>query len=178
MRETKGNYRRDHYRSGGQSTYIAGNTVRRMDAMPDYWENEQKRRKEQEARELLERKRRRRQRAIARRNQDKALVMNVGYVTFLTIAAIVTCITAGFYIKLQSDITMRMEKIAALETTVNQMRTDNDATEKRLATSVKLADVKTEAIQVLGMAYPSAEQIVYYEIDHADFMSQYGEIPD
>ena len=33
-------------------------------------------------------------------------------------------------------------------------------------------------MDVLGMGYPSEDQIVYYEIDHADFMSQYGEIPE
>ena len=93
-------------------------------------------------------------------------------------AAIVTCITAGFYIKLQSDITIRLENIAALEAGVNELKADNEATSKRLATSVKLEDVKQQAIDVLGMSYPSADQIVYYEIDHADFMAQYGEIPE
>lgn len=157
-------------------TYIDGNTVRRMDAMPDNWEQEQERRREREQREIRERQRRRRQRAIARRNQDRALVMNRSYVVFLTFAAILTCITAGFYIKLQSDVTIHLESIAALETSVNQIKSDNDATEKRLATAVKLADVKSQAME-LGMTYPTQDQIVYYEIDGADFMSQYSEIP-
>ena len=127
---------------------------------------------------MRELQRARRRRAIARRNQDKALIMNRGYVAFLTMAAIMTCITAGFYIKLQSDITIRMGNIAALETSVNQMKADNDATSKRLATAVKMEDVKKQAIDVLGMGYPSEDQIVFYEIDRADFMSQYSEIPE
>ena len=187
MAESSRAYRRNNYRnhqsdSYGRDyqrmTYIEGNAVRRTDAMPDDWENEQKRRKEREKRELQERQRARRQRAVARRNQDKALIMNRGYVVFLTMAAIVTCITAGFYIKLQSDITIRLENIAALETSVNNLKADNDATSKRLATSVRMEDVKKQAVDVLGMSYPSEDQIVYYEIDHADFMSQYGEIPE
>ena len=178
-RNTNQNYRTDSYgRDYQRMTYIEGNTVRRTDAMPDDWEKEQKRRREREQRELQERKRERRRRAIARRNQDRALVMNRGYVAFLTMAAIATCITAGFYIKLQSDITIRMGKIAALEVSVNQLKADNDATAKRLATSLKMEDVKTQAIDVLGMTYPGEDQIVYYEIDHADFMSQYSEIPE
>ena len=178
-RSTDQNYRRDSYgRDYQKMTYIEGNAVRRMDAMPDDWENEQKRRREREQRELQERKRERRRRAIARRNQDKALIMNRGYVAFLTMAAIATCMTAGFYIKLQSDITIRMGNIAALEVSVNQLKADNDATEKRLATSMKMEDVKKQAIDVLGMTYPTEDQIVYYEIDHADFMAQYGEIPE
>ena len=178
-RTTNQNYRKDSYgRDYQRMTYIEGNAVRRMDAMPDDWEKEQKRRREREQQELQERQSARRRRAIARRNQDKALVMNRGYVTFLAMAAIVTCITAGFYIKLQSDITIRLENIAALETSVNNLKADNDATSKRLATSVRMEDVKSQAIDVLGMSYPSEDQIVYYEIDRADFMSQYSEIPE
>ena len=173
------NHQTDKYgRNYQRMTYIEGNAVRRMDAMPDDWEKEQKRRREREQRELQERQSARRRRAIARRNQDKALIMNRGYVAFLTMAAIVTCITAGFYIKLQSDITIRLENIAALETSVNNLKADNDATSKRLATSLRMEDVKSQAIDVLGMSYPSEDQIVYYEIDRADFMSQYGEIPE
>ena len=177
-RSTYENYRRNSDgRDYQRMTYIEGNAVRRMDAMPDDWEREQKQRREREKREVEERQRARRRRAIARRNQDKALIMNRGYVAFLSMAAIVTCITAGFYIKLQSDITIRLGNIAKLETAVNQLKADNDATSKRLATAVKLEDVKSQAIDVLGMTYPSEDQIVYYEIDHADFMSQYSEIP-
>lgn len=178
-RTTNQNYRTDSYgRDYQRMTYIEGNAVRRTDAMPDDWEREQKRRKEREQRELQERQSARKRRAIARRNQDKALVMNRGYVAFLSMAAIVTCITAGFYIKLQSDITIHLGNIAALEASVNNLKADNDATSKRLATAVRMEDVKSQAIDVLGMSYPSEDQIVYYEIDHADFMSQYGEIPE
>ena len=146
------NYQTNNGRNYQRMTYIEGNAVRRTDAMPDDWENEQKRRREREQRELQERQRARRQRAIARRNQDKALIMNRGYVAFLTMAAIVTCITAGFYIKLQSDITIRLENIAALETSVNNLKADNDATSKRLATAVKMEDVKEQAVDMLGMS--------------------------
>lgn len=179
MTDNYRNYQTDKYtRDYQRMTYIEGSAVRRVDAMPDDWEQEQKRRREREQQEIRERKRARRQRAIARRNQDKALIMNRGYVAFLTMAVIVTCMTAGFYIKLQSDITIRLGNIAALETSVNNLKADNDATSKRLATSVRMEDVKKQAIDVLGMGYPDEDQIVYYEIDHADFMSQYGEIPE
>lgn len=179
MTDNYRNYQTDKYeRDYRKMTYIEGNAARRVDAMPDDWEREQKRRREREQQEIKERKRARRQRAIARRNQDKALIMNRGYVVFLTMAVIVTCMTAGFYIKLQSDITIHLGNIAALETSVNNLKADNDAASKRLATSVRMEDVKKQAIDVLGMGYPSEDQIVYYEIDHADFMSQYGEIPE
>jgi cell division protein FtsL len=143
--------------------------------MPDDWEEQQEERRAREEQELQARREQRRRRAIARRNQDRALIMNRGYVAFLTLAAILTCITAGLYIKLQSDITIHLENIAALETSVSSLKTDNDATEKRLATSLKMGDVKKQAAK-LGMSFPTEDQIVYYQIDNADFMSQYGEI--
>ena len=178
-RTTNRNYGTDSYgRDYRRMTYIEGNAVRRMDAMPDDWENEQKRRREREQRELQERQSARRRRAIARRNQDKALIMNRGYVAFLTMAAIVTCITAGFYIKLQSDITIHLNQIAALETEVSNLRLDNDACYTRLATAHKLEDIKKQAINDLGMVYPKEDQIVYYSIDRSDFMTQYSEIPN
>jgi cell division protein FtsL len=156
-------------------SYIEGNTVRY--ALPDDWEEQQESRRQQEEIEQERRRQQRRRRAIARRNQDRALIMSRGYVAFLTVAAILTCITAGFYIKLQSDITIHLENISALETSVSSMKADNSATEKRLATSLKMADVKKQAAGY-GMGYPTEDQIVYYQIDNADFMSQYGEIPE
>ncbi len=169
---------RDSGRDYRHMTYIEGNVVRRMDAMPDDWEQEQERRKKQEDYEQKLRQKRRRQRAIARRNQDRALVMNRSYVVFLTFAAIITCLTAILYIKLQSDVTIHLNNIAALETSVNELKTENDATDKRLATAMQMETVKEEAMNELGMNYPTEDQIVTYSIDRADFMSQYGEIPE
>lgn len=183
MRESNSVYRRNSNQNASNGrdyrrmTYIEGSAVRRVDTMPDDWENEQKRRREQEKREVQQRQHARRRRAIARRNQDRALIMNRGYVAFLTMAAIITCMTAGIYIKLQSDITIRLGNIAQLETCVNNLKADNDATSKRLATSVSLENVKKQAVETLGMSYPDEDQIVYYEIDHVDSMLQYGEIP-
>lgn len=183
MQESNSVYRRNSNQNASNGrdyrrmTYIEGSAVRRVDTMPDDWENEQKRRREQEKREVQQRQHARRRRAIARRNQDRALIMNRGYVAFLTMAAIITCMTAGIYIKLQSDITIRLGNIAQLETCVNNLKADNDATSKRLATSVSLENVKKQAVEALGMSYPDEDQIVYYEIDHVDSMLQYGEIP-
>lgn len=183
MRESDSVYRRKSNQSASygrdyqRANYIEGNAVRRVDTMPDDWENEQKRRREQEKREVRQRQHARKMRAIARRNQDRALIMSRGYVVFLTMAAIITCMTAGIYIKLQSDITIRLGNIAQLEMCVNNLKADNDAASKRLATSSSLENVKKQAIEVLGMSYPDEDQIVYYEIDHVDSMLQYGEIP-
>ena len=137
---------------------VDGNTVRRMEAMPDY-------RKE------------RRDRRAAARNQAKALRMSKSYVVFLTMAVTVFGIFCGAYIKLQSDVTARMKKIASLESQVTDLKADNDEAYKRINTAVDLDAIKEKAINELGMFYATQDQIVYYSVDKTDYMNQYNEIP-
>ena len=160
------------------SYYVQGNAARRMEAAPDVWEEQEILRKKRVERARRQQEEQRRRKAVARRNQKHALIMSKGYVTFLSVAVIVTCITSIFYIKLQSDVTTRLNRIAALESSVSDMKQDNDAAYKRIATSVNLEKVKKEAINELGMTYPSSDQIVYYSIEHSDYMTQYDNIPD
>lgn len=104
--------------------------------------------------------------------------MNLGYVLFLTTAALVTALVSVAYIRLQSDVTGRMRRISALESQVANLKADNDAALNRISTSVDLDYVKDAAINRLGMVYPTADQLVYYSIEDDDYMNQYGEIPE
>ena len=159
-----------------QSTYYTeGNTVRQMSAMPasmpDY--REERRRREQEEREAeLKRKKR-----IARKQQEKALRNSRRYVVFLTMGAIIFAGFAGFYIKIQSDITARMKTISKLESQIADLRAENDEAYKRISTAVDLDAIKEKAINELGMFYATEKQIVYYTVENDDYMNQYIEIP-
>lgn len=155
--------RRDYY----TQTYIEGNTVRRMEAAPDY------RRKREEQREAE----RRRQRNIARRNQQRLAHMNRGYVAFLSMAVVLTVIVCAMYIRLQSDVTNSLATISTIESQLAELRADNDATEKRIEASVDLAQVKDIAMNQLGMVYAGQDQIVHYSVDKEDYMNQYEDIP-
>lgn len=158
--------RRQHVQT---RTYVDGNTVRKLEAAPDY----RREREERRQREI-----RRHNEHMARRNKERALRMNLGYVMFLTMAAIVTALVAVTYIQIQSDVTSRMRRISALESQVADLKADNDAAFKRISTSVDLDYVKDTAINQLGMVYPGPDQIVYYSIEDDDYMNQYGEIPE
>lgn len=148
--------------------YIEGNAVRKMEAAPDYrGEEEEKRRR------AIKRK----NQHTARRNQERALRMNRGYVAFLSLAAMVTALVSVVYIQLQSDVTSRLRNISALESQVSDMKADNDALLKRIDTSVNLEAIKEAAIHQLGMVYAGADQIIYYSVDDDDYMNQYDEIP-
>lgn len=150
---------------------VEGNTVRRMEAMPDY--RQERRDRQQREREEELRKRRR----AAARNQEKALRMSKSYVVFLTMAVTVFGVFCGAYIKLQSDVTARMKMIASLESQITDLKADNDEAYKRINTAVDLDAIKETAINDLGMFYATEDQIVYYSVDKTDYMNQYNEIP-
>ena len=149
--------------------YVYGNTVRRLEGEP-----EERRRKQ------LEKERKERQkknRRVARRNQEKALRMSMGYVSFCTMAVLISCVVCVTYIQLQSDITSRMKHISTLESQITDLKADNDAAIKRIDLSTDLEDVKYKAIHELGMKYAGPGQIVYYTVEDSDYMNQYSDIP-
>ncbi len=150
-------------------TYEDGNTVRRLEAAPDYHEE---RRKRKEERQISEQKRRRRR--AARRNRERALKMSAGYVAFLSACVVAVVFTSVAYVHLQSDIIIRQRAIEKLEEEISAMQLENDAAYKRITSSIDLKAVKKQA-KKLGMRYPSENQIVYYTIDNADYMTQYAE---
>lgn len=155
--------------------YIDGNTVRKLEAAPDYRRvQEERRRQEEQRRQEI----RRRNKKIARRNQEKAMRMDRGYVAFLTMAAMVTALVSVIYIQLQSDVTSRTSRISRLESQVENLKADNDSMQKRLSASVDLESIKNTAINELGMVYAAKDQIVYYTVEDDDYMNQYGEIPE
>lgn len=157
--------------SRGNYTYIDGNTVRKLEAAPDY-------RRERITREEREQEeRRRRNKYAAKRNQQKALRMDKGYVMFLTMAVLITCVISVMYIRIQSDLTEHMHNISRLESQVSDVKIDNEATRKRIETSVDLNHIKDVAINQLGMVYASPDQIMYYEVSDDDYMNQYSDIP-
>lgn len=152
--------------------YVNGNTVRRMEAAPDYRRERQERQQREREEELRKKKR------AARRNQEIALRMSRSYVAFLTMAVVVFGVFAGTYIKIQSDVTARMKTIANLEGQISDLKADNDEAYKRISTSVDLESVRDKAINELGMNYAKESQIIYYTVGDDDYMNQYGAIPE
>lgn len=151
--------------------YVDGNTVRRAEAAPDYRQRRQERINEEE--KAKERRRRR----MVRREQERTLRVGRSYLTFLTMVMIVFGVFAGTYIKIQSDVTSRMDTVSNLESQIADLKAENDEAYKRLSTSVDLESVKKTALEELGMSYVKESQIVYYSVGDDDYMNQYGDIP-
>ena len=144
-----------------------GNTVRQLtQPLPDRHTLE--REKKQEA--LRQKRiRERRHAAIMRRRRLQTL--------YLTMAvAAVFGLFVG-YVQLQTDITTRMNHVAQLEDEISSVKAENNAAESRINTSTNLNSVKAAAVNELGMNYASSDQIVYYDMERTDYMSQYKDIP-
>lgn len=151
-----------------EDVYIHGNAVRKLNPQQDYRNERIKRENEIHKRQI---------KRAAKRNQEKAMVMNKGYVLFLTAAVFISCLCAAFYINIQADVTQRMKQISRLESQASSLQISNQETQKRIATSVDLNHIKDIAVNQYGMILPQSDQIVYYDVKEKDFMNQYNDIP-
>jgi len=148
-------------------TYIEGNTVRQVRAVPV--------RREQERREPQ------RKAPVSTgtlKNREKALRMSAGYVLFLSAAAITLLVVCSNYIKLQSQIQNRSKNINTLESELSELKILNDATYNKLVASVDLNYIQQIASEELGMIYATEAQVELYSSQDSDYVRQYQDLPD
>ena len=119
--------------------YVEGNTVRRLEGEPE----ERRQRQLEKEREQRKRKNRR----IARRNQERAMHVNLGDVLFFTAGLMVFCSVCIAYIQLQSDITARTKRISALRLNIESLSAENDAAARRIELTTDLEAVKEKALE-------------------------------
>lgn len=151
--------------------YVDGSTVRELHPQPE--------RRPKPNKEELEKIRKKKQRKnAARRNRERAMYMNKGYVAFLSVCVALSALAAFSLIQIQSEITQRMKRIAELESQLTEKKAHNDARYNEIMTSVDLDYIKNTAINELGMSYATEDQIIYYTVENNNFMDQYSDIPD
>ena len=130
-----------------------------------------------DVRRAIEEQPKKRLSTAARKNRDKAVYMNLGYVTFLVVAMLVTASVLINYIQLQSQITNNVEQISYLERQLNDLKLANDEEYSRITSSIDLEEIKRIAIGELGMQYASEGQIVTYTNEGSDYVKQVADIP-
>ena len=153
-------------RTGGPAAdtvtvYADGNTLRQMAAQP-------LRRREEEP-------------AVSREvqsNRERSLQMNLGYVAFLAIAAVLTVAICVNYLRLQATCTSLQKEAISLENTLSRLKLDNDEEYNRIISGVNLEEVKEKAMTRMGMVYAKEDQIVEYEPATGDYVKQYQDVPD
>ena len=154
-----------------QTYFVNGSTVRQIEAQPV-------RRERIDRTKIKEEQQKKRRRNAAKRNRARALHMSRGYVAFLTLCVGIIAYAAVSLVQIQSQVTQRMERIAALESQITDLKADNDARYKEIVTSVDLDYIKDVAMNQLGMKYPTEDQIYYYTVENNNFMDQYSDIPE
>lgn len=157
--------RREYERTGGRSAYgrvIDGNTARQLDVVTEL----QKPRSPKELNHTV------------KKNRDKAIYMNFGYVLFLTVSLLVAGFILIGYIRLQSEITASVKRISTMESTLNSLKTANDEEYSRIESSVDLDEIRRIAITELGMVYPDEDQIVTVPDGGNDYVRQVADIDE
>ena len=112
-----------------------------------------------------------------RENRERALRMNMGYVVFLTLVAVVTVAVSIGYLKLKAENTTLQKNVTSLTTQLAAQKLENDAEYNRIISSVNLEHVKSVAMNKLGMVYAGSSQIRTYDVTESDYVKQYQEIP-
>lgn len=148
--------------------YVDGNTVRKLYGEPE----ERARRAEEERRKRQHRENVR----AARRNQERASYMSFGHVLFCTLATVLVVMASIAYIDLQTEVNTHLRRISNIEAQVTDLRTDNDALERRIATSVDIDTIREKATKELGMHYAAEGQIITFSVSEGDYMNQYSDI--
>ena len=137
-----------------------GNTARQLDVVTEL----QKPRRPREVNHAV------------KKNRDRAVYMNFGYVLFLTLSLLVAGYVLIGYIGLQSEITASVKRIASMESTLNSLKTANDEEYSRIESSVDLDEIRRIAITELGMVYPDEDQIVTVPDEGNDYVRQVTDI--
>lgn len=112
-----------------------------------------------------------------RRNQERALHMDLPYVIMLTIASVFTLCLCINYLHVQSSITARMHNIEKMETRLEQLKTSNDDLQTSINTSIDLNKIYDIATKELGMVYAKKDQVLLYDKTESEYVRQYEDIP-
>lgn len=112
-----------------------------------------------------------------RRNQEKALYMDLPYVILLTVASICTLYLCVSYLRLQSSINARIQSIETTETKLENLKAENDALETRINTYVDLDYIYKVATEELGMVYANKDQVLLNNKSESEYVRQYEDIP-
>ena len=144
-----------------QDTYVVGNTVRKLNVVEELQNPVQQKPVNH----------------TVRKNREKALYMNLGYVLFLVAALASAAIILISYIQIQAEITLSVKNIAAMESELNDLRLKNKEEYSRVVSDVDLEEVKRIAIEELGMKYAEEGQVIKVEGAKGDYVRQYTDMP-
>ncbi|MBR3807035.1 MAG: cell division protein FtsL [Lachnospiraceae bacterium] len=155
--------RQTTYRNSG---YVYGNAARQPERVPV------RQPERRQAPREVERPQARPVRHAGRKSQ-----FSVPFFMFLMCTIAFCGVVLVNYVSVRSEITARNEQITLLESTLNDMRLENDEDYSRIRNGIDLNEIKMKAIGKLGMTYAAEGQIIYYTEMDDDYVRQVSDIP-
>ena len=139
--------------------YIDGNTVRELEpyVIPEQVERQRIRQQQR--------------RAEVSRNRQRQLVIDAGYMLFLTVAVVVTLLVCINFLRLKADVQSATGRLTAAKEEVMDLKAKNDAAYNKALTSVNLEEIRKIATTELGMVPAKKEQIVRFDSNQDDYMT-------
>lgn len=158
VNKTKRNIQRVNNRRDNNA-YVQGNVVRKLNVVEEIGQAPSRRLSH-----------------TTRKNRDRALYMNLGYVLFLVAALAFSGMILISHIRLQSEITLAVKNIASMESELNNLRLSNEEDYNRALSSVDLDEIRSVAIGELGMRYAKEGQIINVASQGSDYVRQLAQI--
>ena len=110
--------------------------------------------------------------------------MDLPYLMMFIVATVAALLICCSYIRVQSEIagsihqiSALVHQISALEQELERMRSENDALETRINTSIDLDHIYDVAVSELGMVSANRGQIIRYKNTESEYVRQYEDIP-
>ena len=173
-RRTSMNYRQRNVSGAGRREYyVYGSAVRQAEARP------QRRTAVPPQRRMQVRpERTRRTSSQVRRNRNRAMSISPAYAVFLSAAAVFAVIVCVLYLHLQSEVVNRSENITSLQQQLADMKEVNTTEYNAALDSVNLEEVRTRAMEELGLVYEAEGTVIEYNSPTSDYVRQYYDIPE
>lgn len=150
----------------GNRYYSEGNTVRVIRDRDDLYYRRQ---------QALRRQANVPDRRPVQRRQTRSVTLPL---TLIMIAGVIATVFICYnYLCLKNSVDNRMNNIKVLETKLESMKTENDAFEQSIDTSVDLNYVYNVAVNELGMVHASQGKIIEYSKNESEYVRQYDNIP-
>lgn len=148
-----------------RTSYVDGNTVRKLRVAPDI-------RREEEQYEIP-------QRRLKERSRKKALSgISFASLLVLTAAVITTVYVCVDYLMVQNQVNVMNKQIVSLEKQITVLTKENDAAYEAINAAVDMEEIYRVAVEELGMVYPNKNEVITYQSGSADYVRQYEDIPE
>ena len=103
--------------------------------------------------------------------------MDIPYLAMLILASCCTLFLCFNYINLKTQINSRISSIEQKEQQLDKLKSENNALQNSIDTSVDLNEIYRVATQELGMVYAGEKQVITYDKTESEYVRQYEDIP-